>query len=193
VKHPRVLITKDRVSKVVGAINRLVGEQVLIGIPENTTSRENEEGAPITNAALGYIHEFGAPGANIPARPFLVPGVRKAQRDVMPHLRAACAAALDGDRGKIPRELIAAGLIAEASAKREITTADFVPLKPATVRGRARKRGAKKMRAAETEYLRLIASGVSPAGAQAAAGIRPLIDTGALRASLTHVVRSTRK
>lgn len=47
-------------------------KEVLIGIPMSTTERPDGE---ITNAELGYIHEYGAPEANIPARPFLIPGV----------------------------------------------------------------------------------------------------------------------
>ena len=84
----RVTITKDKVNAVVGSITKLVGKQVLVGIPEANGSRQDpEESAPVTNAALGYIHEFGSPRANIPARPFLIPGVRKSTARVMPHLR----------------------------------------------------------------------------------------------------------
>lgn len=187
---PRVIITKDRVNAVIGSITRLVGKEVLVGIPEAKTERQDpEESAHPTNAALGYIHEFGAPRANIPARPFLIPGVRKATEQVMPHLRGACAAALDAKPAVADKELVAAGLIAESSAKREITTGDFIPLKPETVAWRFLARGAKTRRASEERYLSLIDQGVSPRDAQSAAGIRPLINTGQLRQAITSVVR----
>jgi hypothetical protein len=183
-----VIITKDRVNSVIGEITKLVGKQVLVGIPERTTTREDDEG-PITNAALGYIHEFGAPGANIPARPFLIPGVRKAQREATVQLKAACTAALDGNTVKSDRALTAAGLIAETSAKREIHTGNFVPLKPGTIRGRKYSRGTQSRRQSEERYAELIQQGLSPASAQEAVGIRPLINTGQLAASITSVVR----
>ena len=143
----RVTITKDKVNAVVGSITKLVGKQVLVGIPEVNGSRQDpEESAPVTNAALGYIHEFGSPRANIPARPFLIPGVRKSTARVMPHLRGACAAALDGKPDVADKELVAAGLIAESSAKREISTGDFIPLKPETVAWRFLQRNTKTRR-----------------------------------------------
>lgn len=186
----RVTITKDKVNSVIGAITQLVGKQVLVGIPEAETARQDDgSNSHPTNAGLGYIHEFGSPRANIPARPFLIPGVRKATSSVMPHLRGACAAALDGKPDTADKELVSAGLIAESSAKREITTGDFVPLKPETVAWRFLQRGTKTRRASEERYLDLIDQGVSPADAQSAAGIRPLINTGQLRAAITSVVR----
>lgn len=186
----RVIIKADHVTRVVSAINGLVRKQVLVGIPENTTTREDEEDhGPITNAALGYIHEFGSPAANIPARPFLIPGVKKTANEYLPHLKGAVTATLDGESGKAQQELVAAGLIAEAGAKDEIQTGDFVPLQPSTIRSRMRGRGTQSRRESEEQYLALIKGGASPADAQAAAGIRPLIDTGQLRNAITSVVR----
>lgn len=187
---PRVIITKDRVNAVIGSITNLVGKHVLVGIPEANANRQDDESTDHpTNAMLGYVHEFGSPRRNIPARPFLVPGVHKAADAYMPHLRGAASAALDAKPDVSDKELVAAGLIAEASAKREITTGDFVPLKPETVAWRFLQRGTKTRRASEERYLKLIDQGVSPADAQAAAGIRPLINTGQLRQAITSVVR----
>lgn len=187
---PRVTITKDRVNVVIGAITQLVGKQVLVGIPEANGARQNDESTDHpTNALLGYVHENGSPRRNIPARPFLVPGVHKAINAYMPHLRGAASAALDAKPEIADKELVSAGLIAEASAKREITTGNFVPLKPETVAWRFLQRGTKTRRASEERYLDLIDQGVSPADAQSAAGIRPLINTGQLRQAITSVVR----
>lgn len=185
----RVSITKDEVSAIVGAITEIARKQVLVGIPDSTTSREQEEGSPITNAALGYIHEFGSPDANIPARPFLIPGVEKAREGATERLKAAAKAALDGDKASVDRHLNAAGTLAANSARNEIQTGDFVPLKPGTIANRHRARGTASMRKSETDYLEMVKEGESPEAAQESTGIRPLINTGQLRNSLTYVVR----
>lgn len=185
----RVEVKMDRVNGVIDALNKLVGKEVLVGIPEETTGRR---GAPLTNAAIGYIHEFGAPAAHIPPRPFLIPGVRKAAPDYMPHLKSAANAALDGKAPRAERELAAAGIVAEQGAKREIHSNIPPPLAPSTVRGRARQRQTKSRRPGEDRYLELVAAGVSPGDAQATAGIVSLLNTGQLAASITSVVRKAK-
>jgi hypothetical protein len=185
------IITRDQVKIIIGALQELGGKQVLIGIPESNAERESEN-TPITNAALAYIHEFGSPARNIPARPFLIPGVRKALPQALPHLRAAADAALDGEREKSDRAMVRAGIVGQNSAKHEISTGAFVPLKPATIANRYRVRGTSSMRAGEKRYMELVGSGVSPELAQAATGIHPLVNTGALRNAITFVVRKVR-
>jgi hypothetical protein len=186
-KRSRVSIVKDKVPLVFKQLSELLGSDVLVGIPESTATRASGE---LNNATIGYLMESGAPGANIPARPFLVPGVRKAAPAALAQLRKAAIAALSVEHAGSPEQyLTAAGLLAVASVKREITTGDFVPLKPATIRNRLRQRGTLSRRAAEALYAELIRSGESPAAAQAAAGIRPLINTAQLLNSITFVVR----
>jgi hypothetical protein len=181
----RVEIILDTVNARVKAIQQITKTQVFIGIPESKTSRKSND---VTNAQLGYIHEFGSPARNIPARPWLIPGVRKAARDYMPHLRGAAEAALDGKPTIAIRELNEAGLIASQSAKRTMATGNFVPLSPATVRQRQYARGTQSMRTSEKQYLALVKQGVSPATAQLATGIRPLINTRQLFNSVTYVL-----
>lgn len=185
----RVVVVKDRVPEMLRAVRDLTDAEVLVGIPESTTERDNEDGQDITNAALGYIHEFGAPAANIPPRPFLVPGVEKSLDRSTKQLELAAKAALKGEASTVQMRLEIAGQIAASSAKREIQSGDFVPLKPSTIRNRRRSRQTKSMRDAEKEYIRLVSEGMSEEDAQSAAGIRPLVNTGALRNSITSVVR----
>lgn len=185
----RVRVTKDKVPEVLAALRDLTASDVLVGIPEATTDRDHNDGSDITNAALGYIHEFGAPAANIPARPFLIPGVENSLDRSTRQLELAAKAALTGDQAATMMRLEVAGQIAAAGAKREISYGDFVPLKPSTIRNRRRSRQTASIREAEKEYLRLVAGGLDDASAQSAAGIRPLINTGALRNSITSVVR----
>ena len=184
-------ITKDHVNDVIKSITALVGKRVLVGFPESS-SHANRGSEEPTNAALGYIHEFGSPAANIPARPFLIPGVEKAEEPGIAMLRKAVEFTLDGKPNHAEEFLNKAGLLAVNSAKNEISTASFVPLKPATVRGRKYSRQTKSRRKSEIEYLRLVKGGMDPGAAQAATGIQPLINTGQLRNAITYVIRKVR-
>lgn len=182
-------VTKDDVGKVLASIQRLVGQEVLVGIPASEAERNDEDPQPINNAQLGYIHEYGSPKANIPARPFLEPGIEDQRESIGNHLQKAASSALNGDNGKLDAELNAAGLVAQAGARNRITSGDYEPLSPSTIRNRRKSRNTQSMRAEEKKYLDMVANGVSPAQAQADAGIQPLINTGQLRNSITYVVR----
>lgn len=161
--------------KVVAALRKLAAMQVMVGIP---ATRGPRAGTPITNATLGYIHEFGAPSVNIPPRPFLRPGVKNAQTEIAKRLLSAGRAAVDGNEAAMRVQLEAAGMAASNSVKRKITDGPFVPLSPYTIQKRMAKIAAAKgkpLTAAER--------------AQGFKDIRPLIDTGQLRAAITYVVR----
>lgn len=185
----RMKVTNDSVSQVIGSVTNLVQTRVLIGYPDSTTDRQEEVEQPMTNATLGYIHEHGSPKANIPARPHLVPGVRKAEDRAVGYMEKAAVAALSGDPKKAEVYMHDAGIVAMNSARNEITAGNFVPLKPATVARRHLQRRTKSMRESEKKYLELVAKGMSPEAAQTAAGIRPLINTGQLRNAITYVLR----
>jgi hypothetical protein len=178
-------IITDRLKSILDSLRGLTKSQVLVGIPEDKTDRSGQ----ITNAALGYIHEFGAPGANIPARPHLIPGVRKSASQYMPHLRKAAEFALAGEPQKMQHSLMRVGIIASSAVRKEITTGNFVPLSPMTVARRHEARGTASMRAGEKRYMALVRLGMTPQSAQDATGIRPLINTGALRNAYTYVIR----
>lgn len=157
-----VRITKDRVAEVLAAVKKLTAKEVLVGIPQANAERKPEPGEPpITNAELGYIHEFGAPEANIPARPFLIPGVERIQDQAIARLKKAGQKALEGEVAQIDQQMRAVGLIAQSAVQKKITDGPFVPLKPRTIAERV---------------------------ARGRTGTKPLIDTGALRQSITFVV-----
>lgn len=187
--NSRTVMIIDHVPEVLQAIRILTDQEVLVGFPESTNGRDDEEGEAITNARLGYIHETGSPLTNLPARPFLVPGVAKATDQEVEALQIAAEASLDGDTGKMNQALSAAGQIGAASAKREISTAEFAPLSPSTVWHRRFSRRTKTMRPGEIKYFKLLDQGMSPKDAQDAVGIQPLINTGQLRNAITSVVR----
>lgn len=150
----------DRVKRVFEAISKVPATQVLVGVPAERSPRD--QGQSITNAELGYIHEFGAPDANIPARPFLFPGIREAKGRFAGYLRQGAQAAMSGDQSRVERALGAAGQAAASSVQRHITAGPFTPLAASTIAAR-RRRGR--------------------------TGVRPLIDTGQLRRAITWVVR----
>lgn len=159
-----VFITKNRVKQVLGAIATLPQQDVLVGVPGDESARE--AGSPITNAALAYIHDKGAPEANIPARPFMHPGIDAARDVIAEQFRKGGKAALAGNHAGMENALHAAGLKAQASIRRVIT--DRIPPELAASTLAARRR---RGRTGET----------------------PLIDTGQLRNSITYVLRRNTK
>lgn len=165
------------------AIKKLADQEVLVGIPEVNADRN--AGEPITNAALGYIHEFGAPEQNIPARPFLYPGIRDEKERIAAGLKKVANAIADGARAEQVDKLLAqVGMIASSSVKKKINSGLEPALAESTLAARAR-RG----RAGAAQELANRAAGLSPSTALA----KPLVDTGALRNSITYVVSNRRK
>ena len=181
-------VTRDLTKSMAKAIAALAENRVYAGVPATTAGRKEDEGGPVNNAELMYIHENGAPEVGIPARPVVHPAIAKARASIVATLHATGKSALSGRTEAVFKGLTAVGLIAQDAMRDRITTGPFVPLSPKTVAARARKRGTKR-RKGEQQYLNLIAGGATPAEAQTAAGIKPLIDTGQLRRALTYVIR----
>ena len=154
-----VTVTRDNAKNVIAAIQDMAKKHVLVGIPSSENGRND---GSIGNAALGAIHENGSGVRNIPARPFLKPGVAAAADQCVNVLKSAAQNAFT-DKNAIDKGLNAAGLIAQASVKKRIVSQEgFTPLKAATLAARKRK-GAK--------------------------GEKALIRTGQLLNSITYVVR----
>ena len=172
-------ITIDNVAKILASVQELVGKQVMVGIPVTKAEREEGNTEPLNNAQLGYIHEYGAPASNIPARPFLNPGIVRTQQSINNHLKKAAEAAMDGNLEKVDVELNATGLIAQAGARYEISSGEFAPLSMETIKTQAR-RGRK----GGQKFLEQIQIGPPESGL-----LKPLIDTGQLRNSITYVIR----
>jgi hypothetical protein len=188
---PRNLkVKKDRVPSLLEGIRYLTETEVLVGVPDENANRTTagDEG-PITNAAIAYIHDNGAPEQNIPARPFMLPGITASQAAITAQLRRSASDALkaaESGRNTIAAAaagMDAAGLVAAAGIKMAISDGIPPPLSDATVRRRASKgrKGAK-------EELELRAAGEAP-GTDL---VKPLIDTGEMRNSITYVKRQRR-
>lgn len=151
-----VVLTKDQSADIVRRVRELTRKQVLVGIPAADNTRTD---GPIGNAAIGYVMEYGSPDQNIPARPFLIPGVQAALPQATERLRRAGEAALRG--GDPVPQMTAAGLIAENAVKEGIRDVIPPPLAPLTL---ARRK------------------------ARGFTGTTPLIDTNQLLQSITSVI-----
>lgn len=160
--------SKDRTPDLVKAVKSLTQRHVLVGVPAAGKERakapgdENEDGG-LTNAQIGYIMEYGAPEANIPPRPHLIPGVESVRAEVAERYKAAGEKALSGDVEAVNKAHHAVGLLGQNAVRARITSGPFVPLSPRTIAER-KKRGRK--------------------------GKKPLIDTGQYRRAHTYVVRN---
>lgn len=150
------------VLKKLAAINKLALQRVLVGIPSSTAPRA--EDADITNAELGYIHEFGVPELNIPARPFLIPSIVQNRDEFVKMMKETGKRVLESNDPKeaVDKGLNKIGLKAQAMVRNKIRTGPFQPLAPATIAARQRR-------------------GVTRT--------KPLIDTGKLLQSITYVIR----
>ena len=110
----------------------LADVEVLAGFPEDTTQRNADSvDQTITNAALGYIHDNGAPEQNIPARPFMLPGMAEATNDVTEKLSQVLKAASKGaGPAVIEQGMTHVGLIVKLAIQNTITAGLEPPLSP---------------------------------------------------------------
>lgn len=150
---------KPALKRLLAGLTSLPSTDVLVGIPQEKGARQGE---PISNALIGYLMETGMPASNVPARPFLYPGVDAARSPVTKYLKQGAAYALEGNAAGVDRAMNAAGSSAASSVQRKLTAGPFQPLAASTLAAR-RRRGR--------------------------TGTRPLIDTGQLRRAITYVVR----
>jgi hypothetical protein len=182
------LEVRDNTRRIFQALETLLGHEILVGIPEDKSQRPGD--SDITNAALAYIHEFGSPAANVPARPFLFRGIAAAEKPVLLQLKKAGKAAMDGDAGRALQYMHAAGSVASNSVRDTLLKGEgWDPLSPQTILNRNRSRGTKSHRKEELYYLALYSSGMDAADAQSAANIKPLINTGEMFRAITYVIK----
>lgn len=127
--------------KLAEAIDKLRSVRVMVGIPAEDAERTETDGStsPINNAAIGYIQEKGSPAKNIPARPFLVPGVKDAQDEAVDHLKNGAAQAIHGNDAGLDKELNAAGLIAQSAVKKKMSSNVPPKLADSTLAARRRR------------------------------------------------------
>lgn len=194
-----VVVVDDGAAQLAKDISFLTGNQVLIGVPEERTDRE--AGDPLTNAALAYIHDQGAPEAGIPQREFMRPGIESVRDQLAARLGAAGRALTRPDikpdqaRRLCSDQLNAAGLIAASAVRKKIDSGIPPPLKDATLRRRAARIPSRKAERAELQQRRedreagLNVQALSTERVSQAGSVKPLIDTGEMRKSISYVIR----
>ena len=105
---------------------------VLVGVMGDKAARSGDDG--VTNAMLAYVHEYGSPARNIPARPHIMPGIQAALGDIERLSRAGILAALNGQNGAVMNLLGQVGAVAVGSIQQKIATGPFAPLAPQTIK-----------------------------------------------------------
>lgn len=179
-------IPVDNAANIQKAIAALTRSSVLVGVPSSKTEREEivitrfgvtKLPGEINNAALAYIHTNGSPEENIPARPFLVPGIRDAKTKIASLFRKAGKNALEGKTDQVEKGLEAAGLVAQVAAKKRITDGIPPPLKDSTLKRRGDKSSQQELDSREAGNI------------DSTLYAKPLIRTGQLLNSISYVVR----
>jgi len=159
-------VVYDGHKKFMEAMKALNTTSVRVGIPETAPQRKDDGAFDAqSNAAIGYIQEHGSDLANIPPRPFLVPGVKAVEKEVAEEFKKAAQECFK-DPNAILKRFTRAGIIAMNSVKATLTAGEgFAELSDATIAARKAK-GFK--------------------------GTKPLIETGQLRGSITFVIEDGR-
>lgn len=156
-------------------IERMNGanRSVLVGVPVG--SADEEDGTPM--AVVAAANEFGSPEHNIPERSFLRGGIERGKPKFNKINIDSLRKVLLG-KMTIEQAVEKLGVMAAGEVKREFVVGTFAPNKPATItrklRGKVSGKRLKKVLAMEPSETTSIS--------------RPLIDTGALRQSITYIV-----
>jgi hypothetical protein len=177
-----VLITKVGMESMANAMSLLTGVEVLVGFPEDTADRPQGD-TQLTNATLGYIHDNGAPEQNIPARPFMGPGIESARDKLADKLGQTMRAVLykGGDAGTVEQGLTHVGLIAKLAIQNAINEGPPPPLAKSTLLARARRGRKGAMQELDRRW-----DGQAPSVEFA----KPLVDTGQMRNAVNYAIRS---
>lgn len=134
---PRLRVTIDKVGEVLSAIKMLERQRVYVGIPEGEAKGRKASDGPMDNATLAFIHENGSPKANIPARPFLVPGIASVQPQLAEELAAGARALFEKNRpDAVATSYNRAGIIAVAAVKKYLAAGVSPALSPRTLAAR---------------------------------------------------------
>ena len=162
-------------------LERAVRTEVLVGIPRATAMRPGDK---ISNAEIAYINEHGDPARRIPPRPFMEPGLQRC-RDKVRDVMAAGVQRL-ARFGSLRASARLVGIICQASIRGVFTDNDWKPLSPRKIMARAQRTVSKRKgfgEKSDRQQHTMLAKELARR-----AGDRPLIDTGALRQSITYVV-----
>jgi hypothetical protein len=163
--EPTLTVTSDFTAKFKESIKQFQKDVVLVGIPQEDGPRE--EGAPINNATLLAINNYGSPANNIPPRPVMQIGIRNAQEAIAEQFKIAAQTVLSKGGAAIGQAYERAGMIASNSIKKAINDQEGIePPSDATLKAR--------------KYI----------GKSGFKGNKALVVTGQMRNAITYVVKS---
>lgn len=131
------------------------------------TDKAVEEGTPYPLALQAYIKEHGSPAYRVPPRPFLEPGIEKHLDMVKGGMKAALLDVLNGGDGRAQRENLGGAIAGKVQEYFEEDNG-WPPLSPKTIARRKK-------------------------GPDGTASDVPLVDSGALRQSITYIIRQKDK
>ena len=167
------------IEKIKKDMARLMALDVLVGIPENKSARKDTD--KVNNAQLLYLHTNGSALRHIPARPVIEPAIVANKEAIAEELKTSSKLILQGKTEQSMQQLKKVGMLGATVSKDWFTDSrnKWPPNAPRTIIRKLNKIKGKKGKEAITEYLK---TGVTDK-------VTPLIDTGALRQSITFVVR----
>lgn len=186
-----VKVTRGSYDDTIASARIILDAEILVGVPSETSDRPSnlqvqDENAP-TNAVLAYIHDNGAPEANIPQREFMRPGIADVLPEITRKMEIVMRLAMRGDVIAAEMAMQQVGIVAQSGIHNRIDAGIPPPLADYTLRKRDA-RTKKGSKSAQYEMKRR-AQGLAPSVQFA----RPLIDTGELRKSIMYVIRSRRR
>lgn len=100
---------------------------VKVGLPDSP-----HDDSKLTVAEIGMIHEYGAPGAGIPERPFLARSIREKDSDLVRLNRVNLQKILNNHL-TFDQALNQLGIMAQGIVQEYIANGEFEPLKPKTI------------------------------------------------------------
>jgi hypothetical protein len=106
--------------------------EVAIGFPEDTAARDGTE--EINNPTLAAILEHGSPANNLPARPFVEPGLETGRDRLARIMELGIQRTLDGDENGIAWALETAGVEGVSLVQRKMIQGPFAPNAPSTIK-----------------------------------------------------------
>lgn len=123
--QPTLTVTSDFTADFNRIVKSFKQDAVLVGIPAADTERDDD--APITNAALLAMANFGSPANNIPAWPIMGIGIKNAQDAIAEQFAKAAKEVLTKGAGALETYYERAGSIASSSIKRVLNDQEGVP------------------------------------------------------------------
>ena len=130
-------------------LKELSRHHIVFGLlPSHAERREPEpDEEKIDNLSLAITHEFGDPAKNIPARPFLRPGVDKAREEIISKVVSSIQSVIiSGNVEEAIHELEEAGKIGVSAMREVIMEGIPPPLKDFTIRHHLRLHGLEQTR-----------------------------------------------